>query len=275
MPIYPISFSIPERYIVNEVPKKTKNFATIVPGNVSTYVFSTQDEYYADYQTSLFGITHKKAGWDCMRHYEILANGCIPWMTDLDDCPKSTMTHFPKDLVKEAMGSKNPESYIPKLLDYTRKHLTTKAMAQYIFTTLNVPNPNRVLFLSGDAYPDYQRCLTLTGMKELLGKNCVDDISVPHIYDDYGDVSKLYGKGFSYTKIVPAEFKTPEISGKFDFIIYGSVHRGMPYWENINNMYDPSQIILICGADSCHHDYCFAKMYANRGYQCFVRELNI
>jgi len=28
------------------------------------------------------GSTRKKAGWDCMRHYEILAAGSIPWFTD-------------------------------------------------------------------------------------------------------------------------------------------------------------------------------------------------
>ncbi len=76
--INPISFSIPAEKIVQDVPVKTKMYATVIPGVASTYKFHTEELYYKDYQTSCFAITKKKAGWDCLRHYEILANGCIP-----------------------------------------------------------------------------------------------------------------------------------------------------------------------------------------------------
>lgn len=41
-------------------------------------------------------------GWDCMRHYEILACGCVPFFTNIEICPKDTMVRFPKDLMIEA-----------------------------------------------------------------------------------------------------------------------------------------------------------------------------
>ena len=31
-----------------------------------------------------------------MRHYEILANGCIPIFLDLENCPINTLTNLPK-----------------------------------------------------------------------------------------------------------------------------------------------------------------------------------
>jgi hypothetical protein len=44
----------------------------------------------------------KKAGWDCMRHYEILGNNCIPYFVGLEDCPKNTLANLPKELLLEA-----------------------------------------------------------------------------------------------------------------------------------------------------------------------------
>lgn len=253
--------------------------ASIIPGNLSTYTFTDEKSYYEDYATSVFGQTCKKGGWDCMRHYEILANGCIPWFEGLNDCPENTMTHFPKKLVKEAMTSSNPESFIPELLEYTKTHLTTKAMAQYIFNTVDCPNPKRVLFISSDPSPDYLRCLTLSGMKELLGKNCSESPHIPHIYDDYGQTDKLYGKGFSYTGSVSAELKTTSThidelrNHAFDLIVYGSLHRGMPYYDEVMKVYKPSEVILLCGEDIHVDKNCFGLEFAKKGHPVFIREL--
>jgi len=80
------------------------DFAAVIPTKRSTYTFGTQDSYYDQYATSLFGITMKKAGWDCMRHYEILAAGAVPYMLDLELIPEYTMMAFPKRLFREALG---------------------------------------------------------------------------------------------------------------------------------------------------------------------------
>ena len=82
----------------------------------------------------------KKAGWDCMRHYEILGNYCIPYFTDLEDCPKDTLSSFPKGLLLEAKELANnfdEQKYyviLDKAFEHTKQHLTTKSLAKYILS---------------------------------------------------------------------------------------------------------------------------------------------
>lgn len=282
MPVYPISFSIPESKLVDSVPIKTKRLAHIVPGDLSTYVFQDEASYRHDYQTSVFGKTCKKAGWDCLRHYEILANGAVPWFDRLEDCPKNTMTHFPKEIVANAMTSETPEQYIPELLEYTRRHLTCRAMAQHVLDTVGCPNPKRILFLGSNSGPDYLRCLTLIGMKQILGPACADSVHVPHIYEDYSSAKTLYGKGFTYSCVLPVSAKSPLVhldelrDGSFDLVVYGSFHRGLPYWDEVNRVYPPSKIVLLCGEDC---DYggsvhiCNGAALGEKGFHVFIREL--
>ena len=75
--------------------KKTQFMSQSVPGNPRTYVFDKEEDYFADYQKSQFAITGAKAGWDCLRHYEIISNGCIPYFKDFENCPVNTMALLP------------------------------------------------------------------------------------------------------------------------------------------------------------------------------------
>ena len=36
-----------------------------------------------------------------MRHYEIMANGCIPYFPNIEQCPPNTMALLPKHLIIE------------------------------------------------------------------------------------------------------------------------------------------------------------------------------
>jgi hypothetical protein len=80
----------------------------------------------------------KKAGWDCLRHYEILANNCIPYFTDLKECPDRTLINLPKELLleaKELAHNFDEQKYLiilKELFEYTKQHLTTKQLAQYV-----------------------------------------------------------------------------------------------------------------------------------------------
>jgi hypothetical protein len=91
--INPISFSIPEEKLVACFPQKTKDFPVhIVDEEIAAHFdllqprhpFHCEAEYYADLQSSRFGITTKRSGWDCMRHYEIAANGAVVCFKELD-----------------------------------------------------------------------------------------------------------------------------------------------------------------------------------------------
>ena len=141
--IFPISFAIPGCKIRQSVPReKSQLFATVVPGNRDTYVFDIESEYYADYAASYFGRTQRKSGWDCLRHYEILASGCIPYFPELELCPPRIMTTFPKAQVMES--NRLPEAFrsdeywdaLESLFNYTQEHLTTTALARSVLDTL-------------------------------------------------------------------------------------------------------------------------------------------
>lgn len=96
------SFSIPEEKIVRKLTPKTARFARHivdgevakeVPGSATQYAFANEAEYYANLQAAQFGVTTKRAGWDCLRHYEIAANGCVPCFRDIEDKPETCAPH--------------------------------------------------------------------------------------------------------------------------------------------------------------------------------------
>lgn len=103
--VQPISFSVPQEKIWKEGASsyRTKDFpAHIVDAEIAqvankdksqAYVFTKEDDYYADLRISRFGVTTKRAGWDCLRHYELAANGCVLCFRDLDHKPISCAPH--------------------------------------------------------------------------------------------------------------------------------------------------------------------------------------
>jgi hypothetical protein len=135
----PIHFAIPEIKITQVALDKTQEYGSIIPGQ-GGYKFDDERSYYIDYNKSYYGVTMKKAGWDCMRHYEILANHCIPYFIDLESCPKQTLTNLPKELLIEArelssnFDNQKYDVILNELFDYTRKNLTTKKLAEYILS---------------------------------------------------------------------------------------------------------------------------------------------
>lgn len=290
--VFPIQFSIPEEKIVTTLPKKEKDFASIIPGKISTYCYENEKDYYEDYQRSYFAITRKKAGWDCMRHYEILANGSIPYFIDLEECDPHTLTFFPKELILEAMhlpgvsylqidhsqfDKKRYEEILEKLLDHTRKHLSCRAIANYLLKQSNYSNNGSILFLSGDLYPDYLRCLTFVGLRQLLKEKAIDFPKIDHLYEDFKDDRPLYGKGFSYAKTLPAlsvcrENIAERIEKKeFELIIYGSIHRGCPFHDLVKANYPSDQIIYLCGED-IHSCNCILDPAISQESHLFLRE---
>jgi hypothetical protein len=138
----------------------------------------------------------------------------------------------------------------------------------------------RILYLSGNTSPDYLRCVTLHGLKELFGTNCHDYPKIPHLYrSDAINYSGLYGKGITYTNLLDQSLHDNVldrtvvqdiIDKRYDLIIYGSYHRGMPLFNIVQQTYPPDQVILICGEDAHSCNY---EEWTNKGYCVFVREL--
>jgi hypothetical protein len=98
--LFPISMSIPEEHIqVVPFGEKLKDFINYnLDGELNDLfpqrpvaelgkwqpTFANQSEYFTEIKNSRFGITTKRAGWDCLRHYEYAAMGAILCFKDLD-----------------------------------------------------------------------------------------------------------------------------------------------------------------------------------------------
>ena len=142
--VKPISFAIPGCKIakidIDKSVDKVQFLANSVPYNPRTFAFKREEDYYNDYRKSFFGITMKKDGWDCMRHYEIMANGCIPIFFNIENCPHFTLTSYPKELCKEAFNLFRYFDffqYLPLSADFMKHcqtHNTTRILGEYVLS---------------------------------------------------------------------------------------------------------------------------------------------
>ena len=134
--VLPIQFAFPTNKVSNGV-KKERRIAHSDPRDKKTYIFNSENDYYRDYQFSKFAITQKKAGWDCLRHYEIMGNGCIPLFPEIMNCPRFVMMRFPKALMtKIAFFEKNE----PKWLEQRYEYFHSEMMDH--FNKYNTKEPN-------------------------------------------------------------------------------------------------------------------------------------
>jgi hypothetical protein len=149
--VRPIQFAIPQERIGTAPRPKLKLQAFVDPRDTRTYIHRNEASYYGDYAESLFGITMKKAGWDCLRHYEIMANGCIPWFLDLEKCPLATLVFLPKNELLQARqlldsrglgffeGSAGLRIWLElqqNIESIAQRQCTTRALAQYVLATV-------------------------------------------------------------------------------------------------------------------------------------------
>jgi len=141
--VNPISFSYPTCKLSNTNKTKTQDYGTVIPDDKSTYIFKDEESYYNDYNVSYYGVTTKKAGWDCMRHYEILGNYCMTYFPDLDKCPENCITTLPKKLIKQSNNLLNENfdvdryyDIIDETFDHFKQHCLTKSIAKYILEKL-------------------------------------------------------------------------------------------------------------------------------------------
>jgi hypothetical protein len=141
--VLPISFSVPSTYIVDtiNIESKTNSLSNIKPcfGGRAAWTYIDEQQYRTEYQNSLFAITTKKGGWDCLRHYEIIANGCLPLFTDIDACPEFILTTLPKKILQHLNTLYTTEftqsqvtDVATELLEISKQKLTTTYIAQKI-----------------------------------------------------------------------------------------------------------------------------------------------
>jgi hypothetical protein len=342
---------VPSAAIVECIPAKFIPFAPQKATGSYSFSSTEEHEYKRSYRMSYYAHTQKKSGYDCLRHYEILASGTVPWFGGLEDASQYTLAHFPKQLLIDLREMVRPfataersissngddaataffendensensaaafdqDEYFCKaqeLLTYTKQRLATIAVARYVLQTMKfLPTPNNVntlddnylieerrilnnaniLYLGAHGDTDYVRDLVLHGLKELVegsngdsGGKVVDFVKPAHLYmndstsiKNWGN-EELYGLGFTYSRWLRDEGAVTDGSDVlkrlknkgFDVIIYGSVHRGMPWLKEVMSIYEKERIAFIDGEDE--HGWCEKSMeLMDKGYY-FMREI--
>jgi len=285
----------------------------LIPGDTSNYLFKAGEEakYYDMYRQSMFAVTQKKGGWDCLRHYEILAAGCIPIFEDLDKCPTDTLVSLPKDLLKEAYSAVLPwrnteeqreayDGYSSQLLEYAKSNCSTSANVDRFISGMSHLGSikGNILMLTCDMGVNYTRELNWIGIKRRFGTTAVEYPPLNYLYDDFpaDKLQYIYGNGFTYSRRLSSQLRVVMTEEelidslrqkKWDMIIYGKVGPdetaigsvpNLPYWSEVFKRYSRDEIVFWYGGDGMQ-DLTYANRYSehlvrNSQYaRCFVREL--
>jgi hypothetical protein len=320
--IFPLSYCIPDELIISDekleelFQRKTHVIAPLIPGNTSTYKYGPhqEKEYYEMYQHSRFAYTCKKGGWDCLRHYEIMANGCIPIFNDIENCPKYTLCTIPKELIMNAMNELLPyddskeelyNKYARVMLIHVRNYCSTSSCANYILNQMyhiSFNFPKKVLLIMGNCGVNYTRETAWIGIKryiQSIGGIALEYPKIDFLYESFPENRKgeIYGNGFTYSrklKETHSDLENNDIiemtkSMFWDLIIFGKVGPdelfegsipNMPLYDIIIQRYNKKQIVFLYGGDGCQN-LKYTNRYSehlwkhmNYGY-CFIRELDV
>lgn len=284
--IHAFGYSYPSELFVDQIQSKDKVWAEVIPGLRETYRFDSEKAYYEMYQSARFAFTWKKGGWDCLRHYEIIANGCIPVFRDIDSCPDASLDNLPKTLFqqvnRELIPWKATEEYeqlyrtlSTQILEYSKKHASSEAMGRKFLKILNLLPSSKILMLTCDPRPNYSREFTFIGLNRVLkesGGVCISYPELKPIYQDYPEIEalKLYGRGFGYTRRLDKshpdeirewadeEIRNSILDKKWDYILFGKIGVDepslgslpeLPFWKEVHQNYAQNQIGFLYGGD--------------------------
>lgn len=288
--VWPISFSYP-RHSPALGSSSSGTMCPVFPGH--RYAFTNEADYISNYGNFSFALTHKKGGWDCFRHLEIMYAGAVPFMPDASLIPEFTMVHYPKSFLAEvAEGLRHSRVVMTpqdsqELAKYFNDNLTSAAMARYVLRAAGVPKDAKVLFIDAAAVsmPDYQSVFTLIGLKQILGKRVSVAFPLNYVYEDWtGDAAALYGRGFGYSRVLETKLKNRnEISGDvldlsaaslatFDAVVVGSLTRNAALVEQLLARFPAAKTIWMHGEDQGPSASEMATFRA-KGVTAFVREL--
>ena len=156
--IFPINFAIPKEKFQQKNYYKSKfcekddyvPYLAYIEESGRKYKFNNEQEYYNHYNDTAFVITGSNGGYDCMRHYEIVASHSLPVYLSWDKVPRGCMTMWPSQLQFEAntlyidtnFFGKLDNSYfehkyfkiLDEFYDYAYNNLTTEHLAKYLLS---------------------------------------------------------------------------------------------------------------------------------------------
>lgn len=159
--VFPTGFGIPKARIRGINTNKTQFFQKTAPqyalfgsneiAGFNHHKFTNEEDYYNDLSQSWFGLTCKKGGWDCLRHYEIMAAGACLLFRDYNKkpplCSPQEMPCFNystkqelDDLIHGLIINNKPTNDYIRMIENQRSWLntigTTESRARYIINTI-------------------------------------------------------------------------------------------------------------------------------------------
>ena len=286
--VFPISFSNPRRVSTLQG-QRVRFLSEVIPGE--PYAFHDEDRYLQQYRESYFGLSTKKAGWDCFRHLEIAFAGSIPLVPGIGATPPGVMFAYPKSTWAQILGELSfngpripSEGLMRNLAEHYEECLSSEAMATYMLDVLDYQG-GPVAFVDDylDSWVDYQSIFSLIGLARVLG----DSLAVPAIPDylvsPFSADQNLYGRGFGYVGALegftPSNLQTvtsKEIGNRFDsfeLVIFGQFFRDFPTSElGRQRAWDRTKLVGILGDDYPVTRGTIRRLAASGG-KFFVREL--
>ena len=173
--VYPINCCIPKKKIIHKINVNTKHIlAPLIPHRYSTYIYLNEKDYYKMWQDSIFGLTYVHGGWwEAVRYYEMLMNGCIPLIMNIDKCPEKTLTKLPKKLLFDIFNQYSwiLNKYFPISI-YKKKFLSIKKFYLY-FNYLFKKNHTCYSFIN-----DYPEVIQI---KKKILQYTKDNLTTEHI----------------------------------------------------------------------------------------------
>ncbi len=160
--LYTITMSIPDEYI-EDVPmeEKDQDFPNyLVDGEVARmlgqadafnptgkrqFKFPDEQSYLTDVRRSRYGITTKRAGWDCLRHYEYAAKGVVLCFRDLGEkdakCApvglgkRNTIVYSNADDLRGKLDKIRPEEFDQmrkEILEWVKSYTTRSVVQRWL-----------------------------------------------------------------------------------------------------------------------------------------------
>ena len=305
--VYPISLGIPKEMVLETIGDKCVNFFNynLDEPLLSKYKKNTK-QFYKDLEKSRFILISKhEYGIDEPIYYEALSKGCIPLF--INGIPDKSSVLLPKEVIQSIKNVKGvnlgwiDENKFSRdgfnkisnhLLNYTREHLTTESIADYLIHIAN-KEIQRVLFLanSRDNGDFLLQQSLLHGLKKKLGsQNVIDYPKVLSLYRELNPNENVrlglpYNNTLEESNVSRGRINKRIENREFDLIIVMGVFTcknrevlkldqgDFPYSKEIKEYYDKTEIFFIDGTSNNNEEPILHRLYkyANQGI-CFYKD---
>eukprot|EP00668_Euglena_longa_P029470 GGOE01036818.1.p1 GENE.GGOE01036818.1~~GGOE01036818.1.p1 ORF type:complete len:857 (-),score=181.53 GGOE01036818.1:122-2692(-) len=301
---YPVSFCYP-RSVAEFYHQKFANVTRTIQmmeGLHSHWVnghkeYGTANEgaYLQQYAKAQCVETRRKAGWDCLRHLEIMATGAIPVfrLHDTEPIDPLTMYHHPKECIGTfAKARSAPRLEVERLRSdlwqFFSRHLACDSELQFVMRAVDYDPCTEVPALYLDSYLardiDYQSNSFFSGLRDVLGPN-LDVWQEPHyLYSNWeGDQHTLYGNGLGYALAIDARLHSNGVPDHvvisrlkakyYKLVVYGSITRSLPFWNEVSAALPPDRIWAVDGEDVPPGNEPFFRQGKHHQSIVFAREM--